>query len=74
MPCQPCPVWRCSGSGKTLTLEGGSGQDSRGGSDGDGLVHLCADELFSLLHTKANAVGVCGPRMRSHLLGWMHAW
>ncbi len=47
----------CTGSGKTTTLEGGRGKDTRGTSDGDGLVHLAIDELFELVHGKAVSVG-----------------
>ncbi|WIA40562.1 hypothetical protein OEZ86_013904 [Tetradesmus obliquus] len=43
-------------SGKTTTLEGSRGRDTRGSPDGDGLVHLAIDELFQLVHGKAVTV------------------
>ncbi|KXZ52536.1 hypothetical protein GPECTOR_9g580 [Gonium pectorale] len=45
-----------TGSGKTLLLEGPSGKE-RGSSEGSGLVHVAADELFKLLADKAAGVG-----------------
>jgi hypothetical protein len=46
-----------AGSGKTTTLEGSRGIDTRGGAEGNGLVHLACDTLFELLQAKAVAVG-----------------
>eukprot|EP00775_Hariotina_reticulata_P000828 gene828-1146_t len=50
-------LFGATGSGKTTTLEGGRGKDTRGGADGDGLVHLAIDEIFELIHGKAVSVG-----------------
>ncbi len=46
-----------AGSGKSSTLEGTRGIDTRGGAEGDGLVHLAIDALFELVRHKAVAVG-----------------
>ncbi|KAI8465646.1 MAG: P-loop containing nucleoside triphosphate hydrolase protein [Monoraphidium minutum] len=50
-------LFGATGSGKTTALEGSRGRDARGGPEGDGLVHLAADELFELIHGKAVLVG-----------------
>lgn len=52
-----CQHRQTTGSGKTTTLEGSRGRDTRGSPDGDGLVHLAIDELFQLVHGKAVTVG-----------------
>jgi hypothetical protein len=51
-------LFGATGSGKTTALEGGRARDPRGGgADSGGLVHLAADALFELVHSKAVAVG-----------------
>ena len=64
--------WLAAGSGKTTTLEGGRGKDTRGSSEGDGLMHLAIDELFELLHGKAVTVGEGG--RASHALRHAQPW
>lgn len=61
------------GAGKTTTLEGGRARDAgRVTPEGDGLVHLAADELFKLLNQKAVAVGESVLRTLCLLAeGWM---
>jgi hypothetical protein len=56
--CWVCPV---AGSGKTFLLEGTRAKDvTRMGTEGDGVVHLAADELFKQLHQRAAAIGAPG--------------
>lgn len=57
-----CPYYvYMAGSGKTFLLEGTRAKDvTRMGSDGDGLVHLAADELFKQLHQRAATIGARG--------------
>jgi hypothetical protein len=66
------------GSGKTTTLEGsharGGSGSSGGASDGGGLVHLAADELFELVHSKAVAVGEGGAREHPLRIRAWGAW
>lgn len=57
---QPVTCGLPTGSGKTTTLEGSRGRDTRGTAEGDGLVHLVIDELFELMHGKAVQVGEGG--------------
>jgi len=48
-----------TGSGKTSTLDGSKGRETWSTADGDGLVHLAIDELFTLVHGKAVTIGQC---------------
>lgn len=50
-------LFGATGSGKTHTMEGARAKEVRGSSAGDGIVHYAIDEIFSLLHSKAIAVG-----------------
>jgi hypothetical protein len=46
------------------TIATANSTSSSSGADGDGLVHLAADELFELLHAKAVLVGEAVARKR----------